>query len=218
MPTLHAAARISASVAIIGALGALCSSSQAIAATAGPPPVGVIVENPVSLNPSTPNPVTIVNPAGTPSTVNIGNPDDLATAIAKAQGRQTVFSQQFRCSGGPGDTLCTFTSPPFTVPANQQVIVEYMSFQCGHTTEVKIGLVGVDLGRGNFFYFTLSPVDQQVDPIDDFSVTGGSQVVRIYAQPGDTLAPSVQAAPALQKAGSAFDCVLNLMGQTVTTQ
>src|SRR5690242_17063406 len=81
----------------------------------------VTVQNPVTLNPTTPNPVTVVNPQ---SSVNLGNTADLAAAIAKAMGVQ--HPTQFGLNSHSG-----LFAAGYVVPSNQRLIIESVSGQCG---------------------------------------------------------------------------------------
>ena len=68
---------------------ALAAAAPSFPAYADEPPHPVVVTNPVTLNPATPNPVTIVNPPNARSTVTVGNPAE----IAKAQGIQHPYAR-----------------------------------------------------------------------------------------------------------------------------
>src|SRR5262249_40698359 len=104
----------------------MATTSDAAGPDAG---INVHVTNPVTLNPATPNPVTIVNPAGAPpSTVTVANPLTAAD-IAKALGigQPVMFSSTF--TENPG------FSSSFHVPANQRLVIEYVSGGCSVLNE-----------------------------------------------------------------------------------
>ena len=185
MFSLRTLAHITAAVAVIGVLGAASWPGQAVAA--GPPPVGVIVDNPVTLNPATPNPVTITNPPGAPpSTITIANPVSAAD-IAKALGVQHPFTANQACDGFGGAALCTVQ---FAEPANQRTVVEYISGRCQNniagasnppfTFDVSI------IPAGSFSGPRIGI--NQPDPAAQFNgVAQFGQVVRIYLDPGVSL-------------------------------
>jgi hypothetical protein len=82
----------------------------------------VLVVNPVSLNPATPNPVTIVNPGGAPSAVTVNG-------TVTVQNRDEPGRNPYQESTG---TACT-TVPPVciasfpVVPAGHRLVVTFVS-------------------------------------------------------------------------------------------
>jgi hypothetical protein len=139
-----------------------CIGSQASAQQGGP---AVTVVN-------TPLPVTVTNPTVPPSTVNVGNPADLAAANARALGVGTPVAFQLIAQGGGN-------GQSFTVPQGLRLVIEYVSGLCT-TQPVTINPDIFAVTGGSLGQHTIAiPVGPQVQP----SVALG-QLVKIYADPG----------------------------------
>lgn len=200
MFSLRTLARVSATAAAIGVAGVALPGQAA-----GPPSFDVIVDNPVTLNPNTPNPVTITNPPGAPpSTVNIGNPAD----IAKAQGIQHPTQLVGSCDFDGGN-IC---NAQIDVPANQRLVIEYASTKCD--LEPSNLLVSVDVfttAAGVFAQHQLTTDHSGVlIPIIAERIMSFGQKVRLYADPGSTILLQV-----LSTDVSHLDCGFALAGQAI---
>lgn len=185
MLSLRTLVPITAAMAILGVLGAVSWPGQAVAA--GPPSFDVIVDNPVTLNPATPNPVTITNPPGTPpSTVTIANPVGAAD-IAKALGIQHPFTANEACDAFSGPVFCTVQ---FAQPANQRTVVEYISGRCENNISGALNppfTFDVSIIPAGSFSGPRIGINQP-DPAAQFNgVAQFGQVVRIYLDPGVSL-------------------------------
>lgn len=185
MFSLRTLGRITAAVALIGVVGAVSWAGRAVAA--GPPAFDVTVDNPVTLNPATPNPVTITNPPGAPpSTVTIANPVSAAD-IAKALGVQHPFTANEACDAFGGPVLCTVQ---FAEPANQRTVVEYISGRCENNIAGATNppfTFDVSIVPAGSFSGPRIGINQP-DPAAQFNaVAQFGQVVRIYLDPGVSL-------------------------------
>jgi hypothetical protein len=154
------------------------------------PPDPVVVTNPVTLNPNSPNPVTI------------GNPDALAKANRAGQRPVTVQIPCFSFEDG-SCSLPIARTPP-AVPANERWTIEFVSLECGISgasfpdfvshaqiasnsiTNGGIGPSAVDLSRSR----VEGPVENQQFTISQpvlFYMSGGSAVsLEIQVSPSQT--------------------------------
>src|SRR5215470_11729522 len=167
----------------------------------GPPGgMGVTVLN-------TPLPVT----QGGPWTVQVVNPSNAPTAtdIAKAMGIQHPYQTSVICkwNGGNGCTVDTIKAP-----ANQRIVIEYVS-----------GLCGINLGQ-QVSDVNLLTIAGGVIAVHDLTVVnpagvvrGGEQeiafgqMVRVYADQNTTIGLEVTST----NVSSSASCVLALSGQAV---
>ena len=167
-------------------------------------PDRVIVVNPVTLNPATPNPVTIVNPPGAPSTVTVANPVS-AEDIAKALGVQHPFTAQLNCSSAPG-TNCTTTLP---ASPGQRTVVEYIAATCGASISGQalppLDLI-VDIEENNtsinFASFSMGASQNGTEKV--------SQLIKAYLDPGAVLAFEAGAL-----AAPLVSCHISVSGQRI---
>jgi hypothetical protein len=128
--------------------------NQAIAQP-GPPTMSVNVAN-------TPLPVTVTNPTAPPSSVNVGNPQALAAAIAQAlRGTPVTFS------------LSNHAGPPqsYPVPVGQRLIIEYVSGSCGASMSsggqafYVLPEIAVTTNGNQYSHFSLSNFSQMLPQI-----------------------------------------------------
>ncbi len=117
------------------------------------------------------------------------------------------------CDGSGGVVGPCGTPPPssFTVPANQRLVIEYVSVRCGafgSGWSVKETVVGTVAG-GNSVVYPFPP-----GPTDGFGDSISTQLTRIYADPGTPVSLIV-----LGSTGSgsgSFVCTATLSGNLVT--
>jgi hypothetical protein len=202
MSSIGTTARIATTLTVIGVLGALSCPGQAAA-----PPFDVIVDNPITLNPATPNPVTITNPPGAPpSTVTIANPVSAAD-IAKALGVQHPTALDFAIEANAN-------SPTFNVPANQRLIIEFAAGRCnvanGIISEVQI----VTTASTNTHFYPLN-----VAPLTTvtafFVAINFAHLVKIYADPGTRIEVDAGFGGTLGGPPVAGNCQVTLSGQLI---
>jgi hypothetical protein len=175
--------------ALLAFLAAVVSWPGAPAqAQGGPPAFSVVVSNPVTLNPNSPNPVTITNPPGAPpSTVNVGNPAELAGAIAKAQAVVQPFRAQTHCNPQVLNVSRNCRNDDVITPGNARVILEYVGVRCTALAGAVAAFAQIIDDSGAFFY----PVTVTAAPTPNDSGGFGeitfSQAVRLYFDPGSTI-------------------------------
>jgi hypothetical protein len=109
------------------------------------------------------------------------NPQD----IAKAQLIQIPFNHVLSCSFSSSSSSTSFCSDSYTIPANQQLVVEFINWHCADTnSETNPG----DLNEIQFK--TISPSGSQMlyqmtnDTLAKKGTINGSQLTRIYASLG----------------------------------
>jgi hypothetical protein len=164
--------RISATVTVTGVLCAVSWPGQAAA-----PAFDVIVDNPITLNPATPNPVTVVSPPNAPLTVNIGNP----AAIAKAEGIQHPFSTEIQCQATNGAPCeATFNAPP-----NQRLVLEYIGAHCGMSSTAQLAFA--EIGATNAGAATLNFLGLNSVVAGAVNSQSVAQLMRIYVDAGTTV-------------------------------
>jgi hypothetical protein len=160
--------------------------SQASAQGQGGPAVTVV---------NTPLPVTVTNPTVPPSTVNVGNPADLAAANASALGVKTPVVIHF--VSGAGNV--------YNVPPTQRLVIEYVGGQCSTSSSTQAPSFSLSLHTGG----ALTDLFLQIPtpfPVSNFFIWQFGQLVKTYADPG------TQVGLILHFTGG---CDLNVSGQLV---
>jgi hypothetical protein len=147
--------------------------------------------------------------------VTVTNPAD----IAKAEGIQHPFQANAICDNSTSNGFATFCNGSFAVPANQRLVIEYVSVECGISPGEGLRRVIVDTvtttlaeqeGIGSAGQHSLNIVDHV--GVGNFVAIG--QLVRFYADPGTTI--SVEAQETGKHAGL-FLCTFDLIGQEIAT-
>ena len=181
--------RVSADTfAVIGVLAAVSWSSTAAGAQHVPPAVPVSVTNPVTLNPATPNPVTI------------GNPTD----IAKAAGIQHPYSTEVQCQA-TNQTVCVAT---FTAPSDQRLVLEYVGAHCGIAASAQLASAAVTATNAGTSTSNFIGIHSVVaGAINSQTVT---RLMRIYVDAGTTVTVSFS----LNSSTSA-NCAGGIQGQAI---
>jgi hypothetical protein len=147
--------------------------------------------------------------------VTVTNPAD----IAKAEGIQHSFQANLQCANSTSNGFATFCSGTATLPANQRVVIEWVSLECFidsaellrraivHTATTTLFEDG---GFGSSGDHTLNIIDH--------SGAGGDvsigQPVRFYGDAGTQI--SVEAQETGSHAGSFF-CTFGFTGQAIDT-
>jgi hypothetical protein len=191
------------------------------------PPDPVVVTNPVTLNPNSPNPVTIVNSPNAPSpTVNIGNPDALAKAIRAGQ---RPVQLEISCPGVLDGGCASAIVPNPPAPANERWTIEFVSLACQILNAsgpdfVFSANIGVSQNGVDFVGVELShPRPEGPGQGQGFAqIFAISQPVLLYAFPG--LFPvhlSIEVRPLLNisagQVSGVVSCVGTMSGYAVTT-
>jgi hypothetical protein len=162
-----------------------------------------------------PVPVIVTNPPSQGTNSFIVNPAD----IAKAEGIQHSFQANLQCGNSASNGFVTFCTGAATLPANQRVVIEYVSLECFvdstellrraivHTTTTTLFEQG---GVGSSGDHTLNIIDH--------SGAGGDvsigQPVRFYGDAGTQI--SVEAQETGSHAGT-FLCTASFAGQAIDT-
>jgi hypothetical protein len=121
------------------------------------PSTPVTVENPVTLNPNAPNPVTIVEPP-TVSVIDVNRPS-----------AQPVYVQ---CNQIVPSRTCVFN---YTVPAGKTLVVTNVSYQIQYPlSDAK--LTAIQLSDGNFSRSFYLPVAPTLNNVPNQVATNGSTV------------------------------------------
>jgi hypothetical protein len=171
----------------------------------------VTVQNPITLNPATPNPVTIVNPPNAPpSTVTIGNPDAIAASIRKV----TPYSVSLAFSASNGQGIGAQGTLPLP-PAGKLLVVEYFAASC-HSTAPPLTMVFFSIVDEtsstvppNIFTANLPPSFVSFGGSGAFAQFG--QPMRFYVGPNDVLF-LVQV---FADSASSMDCNVTISGQLI---
>jgi hypothetical protein len=127
---------------------------------------------------NTPLPVQIVNPSVAPTTINIGNPGDIAKAIGTQKPGTVTFTNT-------NTTPSALVPPPVTntLPARQRFVVEYASGFCagipaGEQPSIRLSVVTA--GSENAHWFSVPSAGPS-------SFVQFGDAVRIYADAGTTM-------------------------------
>ena len=139
-------------------------------------------------------------PPAPPSPVIVTNPRD----IAKAEGIQTPFQVDIFCDWDRGSGCTGYAH----VPANQRLVIEYVSGYCDFTDNQMMAKAVVETSTGTNFvdhYLT-------VPRVTGFASFG--QVVRLYASPDTDITVRGGVTPGIPEVSKPV-CNFSLSGQVI---
>lgn len=128
-----------------------------------------------------------------------------ATDLAKATGVQRPFQKSLNCLGPAANC-----SASFVVPANQRLVIEYVSARCVLDTGTKLWDLTIETNADG-----TGPVSHRLT-FGDPSAIGVSvgQPVRLYAAPGSTV-QAVGIEWVMEGPTPKFSCQFSLSGQAI---
>ena len=167
------------------AAAALALMSASASADNGVSPV--LVVNPVSLNPATPNPVTIVNPGGAPSAVTVTN-------TVTVQNRDEPGRNPYQESSGVVCTSDRCIADFPVVPAGHRLVVTFVS---AFIEPPPIGVHGVLSLKGRGGDLVVFPMVANTD------AAVGAQPMTFYFEAGDVPEVIIEARDVTASLGAA---------------